>query len=675
MLRNYVIFLREKHLEELAVEYLRCSREFNVPLLKFFNHLSEPEIYQAALETMDALLASLATDRALIAAAEHLRAWEDDKMPHGITKAGLEPGDHVLVFAAQKHALSTFIDRFTDQVSVAKVLLAQLDEYFFRVQFDAVALFVELRNEAAERIRMLNSALMVETAFVENIFKHVPAGILFVDTQCVVRWVNPELAGLLQKGAEDIINRPFCECVPSPLKQVFESLLRQAFETGEVARCKEYRAPALLGDRPKTRHWDITFVPVCGQSRAIEGVLAFSQDVSDRVAIGQLQRDQIEHLQQLNAIRKRSDEQHRIFELLVESVEEYAIVTLDAGGYLQTWNKGAERIKGYSESEALGKHYAHFFSQEEGEAGTPQSLLARALCEGHVEAEGWRVRKDGTRFWADELITAQRDDSGQLARFVLVTRDVTERRRASEAIRQLNESLVAANKHKDQFLNIMSHELRTPITAIIGYGSLLHEELIGPLNAEQRDCTVQLMAAADSLLGLMNDLLDVTRILAGKLELAARLIEVAPVVEDVLANFKEAATRHGINLINKVPADLPPIEADEQRLAQILVILVGNALKFTQKHGWIEVRAAVEGQFIRLEVEDNGPGIKVEEQRKLFQTFSQVDMTDTREAGGIGLGLNICKSLVELHGGEIGLRSHQGKGCTFWLKLPLPHTR
>ncbi|MDB5098366.1 MAG: hypothetical protein JWM80_2787 [Cyanobacteria bacterium RYN_339] len=670
MLRNYAKYLSENHLEALSTEYVRLARELQLPLLQFFAHLSEQEIRQMGINNMGELLADLASSRALEAEEERLRAWMEDRMPFGITKAGLQPGDHVLVFAAQKMAIAGFIDQFTDSVAVAKAVTRELDEYFYKVQYGAVRLFAKLRDEAVEHIRRVNVEIGTEKAFVENIVKHVPAGIIYVDNHFVVRWANRELARLFDRAPQDIIDRPCLECVPTPLRATFESLLRKAFVSGEVLTCLEYPAVATVDGMSKATYWEIIFVPVYDQGGIIEGVLVFSQDVSDRVALGVVQRDQIERLELLNTIRDSFDEQRRMFDLFIESAAEYAINVLDAEGVVKSWNKGAERIRGYEQAEAMGMPFARFFLPDDVQQGKPGRLLTRAAANGHVEDEGWRLRKDGTHFWADVVITALRDVSCQLKGFVVVARDVTERKLAEEKILKLNMSLVSANEYKDQFLNILSHELRTPITSIIGFGSLLDDELVGPLNEEQHDCTVKLMAAAETLSLLMNDLLDVSRLQAGKVVLTFRLIDVAPITEDVLANLAHTAERHLVTLRNRVSADLPPIEADEQRLAQILTTLIGNAVKFTQPGGWVEVRAKDEGRFILCEVEDNGPGIRLEEQGKLFKTFSQVDMTNTRESSGIGMGLTICKSLVELHGGEIGVGTSEGKGCTFWFKLP-----
>ena len=248
--------------------------------------------------------------------------------------------------------------------------------------------------------------------------------------------------------------------------------------------------------------------------------------------------------------------------------------------------------------------------------------------------------------------------------------DITERKQADALIARQVAELQQANTMKDQFLGILSHELRTPINAIMGFGSILEDELVGPLNAEQRQYAQSVMTATDALLYLVNDLLDMSRIQAGKFTIGPIRIALAEVVEAVLANLAPAASNAQVTLRNQVVAELPIVMADEQRVAQVLSNMIGNAIKFTQAGGWVEVRAKVEGDALRCEVKDNGPGIAAGDHETLFDAFTQLDMSNTRRTGGVGLGLTICKSLVEAHGGTIGVDSLAGKGCTFWFTLP-----
>jgi PAS domain S-box-containing protein len=380
-----------------------------------------------------------------------------------------------------------------------------------------------------------------------------------------------------------------------------------------------------------------------------------------------LEREQAAHVSE----RRRSEAERLQFELLINSVTDYAIFMLDPDGRIMTWNLGAERIKGYRPADIIGKPYATFFPPEDVAAGRPRALLQRALDEGHVEDEGWRVRQDGTRFWANAVISAVRDPQGNLVGFGKVTRDLTERKRAEEQVQQLVKSLKEADQLKDQFLSILSHELRTPINAIMGFGSILEDELAGPLNPKQHHYIGKIMSGADTLLGLVSDLLDMSRMQAGKFVLDPGDMAFQDVAAEVLATLAPLAELKHQRLVNEVEPGLPRFQADARRLTQVLVNLVNNAIKFTPEHGTIRVRARAEGANLLAEVEDTGIGIAAEDVPKLFQRFGQLDMSRTRSASGTGLGLSIAKALVEAHGGQIGVRAVAGEGSTFWFTLPL----
>jgi signal transduction histidine kinase len=205
---------------------------------------------------------------------------------------------------------------------------------------------------------------------------------------------------------------------------------------------------------------------------------------------------------------------------------------------------------------------------------------------------------------------------------------------------------------------------------VLGFGTILEDGVAGPLTPEQRHYVSKINEGADHLLMLVNDLLDMSRIQAGKFSLAPAPCRLAPVVDEVLAQLAPLAERKRLKLECAVPKDLPELWADEQRVRQILVNLVGNAIKFTEDDGVITVAARDGGACVHVAVADTGIGIDADAQKRLFAPFTQVDMSPTRRAGGTGLGLSITKGLVEAHGGRIGVASEPGCGSTFWFTLP-----
>ena len=241
----------------------------------------------------------------------------------------------------------------------------------------------------------------------------------------------------------------------------------------------------------------------------------------------------------------------------------------------------------------------------------------------------------------------------------------------AEAAKKQLDAMRQADELKDQFLSILSHELRTPINALMGFGSILRDGLAGALNDEQQRYLDKMLSSADSLLALVDDLLDMSRIQAGRFSLHTTTMRLPSVAREVVGMLAPLAEQKGQSLVNEVPADLPALVADPQRVAQVLTNLIGNAIKFTPEGGHIRVGAAIADGALRTEVRDSGPGIAPAELPKLFQRFSQLSTGNARVAGGAGLGLSIVKALVEAHGGRVGVESEVGRGSTFWFTLPL----
>lgn len=374
--------------------------------------------------------------------------------------------------------------------------------------------------------------------------------------------------------------------------------------------------------------------------------------------------------EQLLAVLRESLQDREQFRLLVHSISDYAIYMLDPEGRVISWNKGAEQLKGYTEDEILGESYLRFYTPEDVARGWPQHLLRVAAERGRVEDEGWRVRKDGSQFWADAVITALRDENGALTGFGKVTRDLTERKRAEDEIRRLNSELRELNRLKDRFVSAVSHELRTPINALMGFGSILCDEVGGPLTEEQHYYVRRILSSSEMLLSLVNDLLDMSRIQAGQFQLSPGPTDVRVVVADVLDTLTPLAEQKHQTIANEIPDRLPAIVADSRRLTQVLTNLVHNAIKFTPDGGRISVRARPDDGGLQVEVQDTGIGIAPEDIPKLFHDYGQLARQSAHKTVGTGLGLSISKALVEAHGGQIGVESEPGKGSTFWFTLP-----
>jgi PAS domain S-box-containing protein len=346
---------------------------------------------------------------------------------------------------------------------------------------------------------------------------------------------------------------------------------------------------------------------------------------------------------------------------------------LDAQGRVASWNAGAQRISGYQAEEMIGQHFSRFYPPEDLERRKPQWELEVAAGEGRFEEEGWRVRKDGSTYWANVVITAVRDDTGRLLGFAKVVRDLTERNRVEAELIRAKVTAEKASEAKSQFLANMSHELRTPLNSLLILARLLADNAAGNLTAKQVQFAQTIYASGMDLLSLINDLLDLAKIEAGAITALsvgpARLDELR---EDLERTFRQVAHDKGLQFrISTDPAAPAVIHTDMARLKQVLKNLLANAFKFT-KQGSVSLEIApAEPRRIAFSVIDTGIGIAADKQRVIFEAFQQADGTTSRQYGGTGLGLSISRELTRLLGGELRVASAPGEGSTFTLYLPI----
>jgi len=351
------------------------------------------------------------------------------------------------------------------------------------------------------------------------------------------------------------------------------------------------------------------------------------------------------------------------FRLLVDGVRDYAIFMLDPRGHIASWNLGAQLTKGYTAEEIIGRHFSVFYPQERLDEDWPARELEMALRDGRFEDNGWRLRKDGSRFWASVVITPLYDGQGRHYGFAKVTRDLTDRGRI--------DVLESQERHLHQFLAVLGHELRNPLAPIANAVSIMRLE---PATSEQMRHTRDILGRQVAHLGrLVDDLLDVGRIVSGKVFVERLPTDLRQVVSESVEATSPAARdrRHELQVV--VPTAPVVVLGDHVRLVQVVSNLLHNAVKFTPEGGQVRVRLGVRDGRAEICVSDTGPGIAPAELSYVFKLFAQSEASSARLHGGLGIGLSMVHQMVKRHGGEVSAFStgESGKGAEFVVALPL----
>ncbi|HXG51270.1 MAG TPA: response regulator [candidate division Zixibacteria bacterium] len=364
---------------------------------------------------------------------------------------------------------------------------------------------------------------------------------------------------------------------------------------------------------------------------------------------------------------------------VLQSSTEYAIVAGDLRGNILNWNEGARRNYGYTAAEAIGKMSLRaLYAPEEIASGRLDDLVRTARTLGTAEGVFENARKNGERFVASTAVTLRRDAAGTPVGYLLISKDITQQKMLEDELRRKNEELEEqnrrvqeANRLKSEFLANMSHELRTPLNAIIGFAQLMHDGKVGPVSPQHREYLGDILASGRHLLQLINDVLDLAKVEAGKMEFRPEPIRLLQTFAEVRDILRPLADQKKISVQVEIDPALDSVFADARSLKQILYNYLSNAIKFTPDGGRVEVRARPEGEgCFRVEVEDNGIGIKSNDLDRLFAEFQQLDSGTAKKHAGTGLGLALTRKIVEAQGGSVGARSVFGRGSLFYAILP-----
>jgi PAS domain S-box-containing protein len=422
------------------------------------------------------------------------------------------------------------------------------------------------------------------------------------------------------------------------LRKLLEEVLPQdtAFDDFEV----EHDFPAI-----GRKYMLLNARRICGKNNQTEFILLAIEDTTERRLAEEARRE----------IESR-------YTSLVQNIKDHSIFMMDLDGKITTWNAEAERIIGYTEAEILGRNFAVIFTPEDLQAGMSEQELRLAREDGRAEDERWHVRKNGSRFWALGIVTPMHDAAGKLSGFSKILRDMTDRKRAEEALQE-------ADRHKDVFLATLAHELRNPMAPLRNGLQLLRL-------TNEPEAREQARAMMERQLGLMvrlvDDLLDISRISRNKLELRKARIDLWAVVQSAVETARPQIEANGHTLTVTLPPSPVYLDADLTRLAQVFWNLLNNSAKYMEPGGRITLTAKLQRSEAVVTVEDTGIGIPAEALPHLFEMFTQVDRNLDRAQGGLGIGLALVKGLTESHGGTVeAFSAGVGQGSSFTVRLPV----
>jgi PAS domain S-box-containing protein len=468
--------------------------------------------------------------------------------------------------------------------------------------------------------------------------------IFFVDPGGVVLSWNLGARRLKGYEADEVIGRHLSMFYPPELleKNWAQHELKSAAAMGQ------FQDEGWRIRKDGTRFWaSIVLTRLMGPDGVLRGFSNITRDLSER--------------QKQNDLLRSSEER---FRLMVDGVKDYAIFMLDPGGYIVSWNTGAKANKGYEAHEIIGQHFSVFYPTEVTASGFPEQELKIARESGRFEDEGWRIRKDGSRFWASVVITSLIDVTGRHRGFAKITRDLTQRRRIS--------ALEDEGRRITTFLAMLGHELRNPLTPISNAVAVMerlgqavdHKTLTRMNNIIGRQLR--------QITRLVDDLLDVGRITSGKIHLESKPVELSGVIEEALEVVRPSAEAQRHTLVFHGATANLWMTGDRARMVQVLSNLLNNAVKFTPDGGHIEVRLREAGAHAEVSVSDNGPGIAPAHLPEVFKLFVQGEQEISRPHGGLGMGLTLVQQLVKLHGGEVSAFSKgiAGEGVEFVIQLP-----
>jgi PAS domain S-box-containing protein len=650
-LPDYADFLLKNKTREFTKEQLRIFRDLNVPLLKYFSGFSDEELVEQGIKGTEDFLKFFKNNDISHYIQQSIQDWLSNRIPQ-MTREQLQPEDITLISFARRKLFRDFLPLYTSDPSLSLKIMEEVDA--FTVELDTLCLkhLINLQRKLYEQAEAL---------------AHIGNFVWDIKTRNLI-WSEEmfrifELEPVENANIYDI--RSFTH--PYDLEAV-DAHMKHSIQTREPHDF--YYRIILKSGKEK-------FIHAKGQPEGNPGeevikLFGTVQDVTER--------------------KKAEDELRKSEELyhgMISEVQDYAIIRLDKDGNILNWNKGAEKIKGYSPGEIIGKNFRLFYTDKDLNRKLPEALLEIASTKGRAMQEGWRKKRDGSVFWGSIVITALHDKTGAVTGFSKVTRDLTERKIAedrlisySESIEQKNKKLEQANKELESFSYIASHDLQEPLRKIQAFTSRLLQKENDNLSEWGKDVFQKVQTSANRMQKLIEALLSFSRL--DKSQEAYVHLDINNLLNEIRNSMQEDIDSKKAVIQSE---KLPPMNVIPVQFQQLLSNLLSNALKYSkpdvapvikitydlkENHFIQENFQPDESKYHHITIIDNGIGFEQQYSEKIFELFQRLHGKSEYE--GTGIGLAICKKIVENHGGFITAKGEPGQGSEFNIYIPFEKT-
>lgn len=654
----FASFILQSCLEEFVAANLTVARSIKLPLLKYYDFLSDTQLIELGIKSNTVLLTSIIENRL----DEHIhltiKQWVDDQLPL-IARDKIVAEDITKASFLLKTVLLQFLPRYTADIDLTLTIVKEIDEYLQKRDAIAFSVFINIQRDS---LNLFHQKLQNSEAKLLEAQEIAHMGSFEWDLIGRETYLSAELLRIFEiDGASKL--SVFLENVHDDDKQRVDDAIQKA-----IKECGVYEAEYRYIKNGKEKEIWSKGVVTCENGRAhfMKGTV---MDVTER-----------------NRLARKLKKTEALYKEMINEVQDYAILRLSKDGVIMNWNLGAEKIKGYKAEEAVGKKFSLFYTEEDKEAGYPERFLNEALINGRATHEGWRVRKDGTKFWSSVVLTALHDEAGNITGVTKVTRDLTEKKRKDDQLldysKQLEQKaleLEQTNKELESFSYIASHDLQEPLRNVKIFSNLIQELEVAHMSDKGKQLFGRIVAACTRMQKLIEDLLSFSRVNAVAEQFEE--VDLNQILEDIKTGYAESNQEIKPLIKSNI---LPVISGVSFQLRQLFENIISNSVKYSRAdtppvvtitakiidgEGITIHGGEVSKKYWQINFADNGIGFEQKYAPKIFEVFQRLHGKD--EYSGTGIGLAICKKIVHGHKGVIYADGRPNEGATFSVCLPV----